>query len=224
MFKVVVGSDNIRIFNIKSSEINSDLKIIKARFFSESYLSSSIFSYSILASSCWTKDLAISQLLLSCQKCCYRHIPRSIERLNPRLSMLCEARLPPFMGFNTSCLGSWWVSPITKELWIKHKQRQTFVFRCTVSLSKIQWRIGRKRQSLCLKFQIFTQWFLKKKLFHLNNNKVAIFKVYSRKRASGGRISAIWKVLPALNRAHGWAHWICSDLWNLKWILNFFLL
>lgn len=83
-------------------------------------------------------------------------------------------------------------------------------------------KVGRKRQSLCLKFQIFTQWFLKKKLFHLNNNKVAIFKVYSRKRASGGRISAIWKVLPALNRAHGWAHWICSDLWNLKWILNFF--
>lgn len=138
VFKVVVGSNNIRIFNIKSSEINSGLKIIIARFFSESYLSSSIFSYSILASSCWTKDLAISQLLLSCQKCCYRHIPRSIERLNPRLSMLCEARLPPFMGFNTSCLGSWWVSPITKELWIKHKQRQTFVFRCTVSLSKIQ--------------------------------------------------------------------------------------
>lgn len=122
----------IRIFNIKSSEINSDLRIIIARFFSESYLSSSIFSYSILASSCWTKDLAISQLLLSCQKCCYRHIPRSIERLNPRLSMLCEARLPPFMGFNTSCLGSWWVSPITKELWIKHKQRQTFVYRVII--------------------------------------------------------------------------------------------
>ena len=96
-------------------------------------------------------------------------------------------------------------------------------FWCTVSLSKIQWRIGRKRQSLCLKFQIFTQWFLNKKLFHLNNNKVAIFKVYSRKRASdGGRISEIWKLLPALNRAHGWAHWICSDLWNLKWILKFF--
>ena len=33
MFKVVVGSNNIRIFNIKSSEINSDLKIIIARFF-----------------------------------------------------------------------------------------------------------------------------------------------------------------------------------------------
>lgn len=132
VFKVVVGSNNILIFNIKSSEINSDLKIIIARFFSESYLSSSIFSYSILASSCWTNDLAISQLLLSCQKCCYRHIPRSIERLNPRLSMLCEARLPPFMGFNTSCLGSWWVSPITKELWIKHKQRQTFVYRVII--------------------------------------------------------------------------------------------
>lgn len=33
VFKVVVGSNNIRIFNIKRSEINSDLKIIIARLF-----------------------------------------------------------------------------------------------------------------------------------------------------------------------------------------------
>lgn len=31
----------------------------------------------------------------------------------------------------------------------------------------------------------------KKETLSFNNNKVAIFKVYSRKRASGGRISAI---------------------------------
>lgn len=49
--------------------------------------------------------------------------------------------------------------------------------------------------------------FLKKKLFHLNNNKATIFKVYSRKRASDHNFRNL-KITPALNRAHG----ICSDL------------